>query len=468
MRKKILVLSALALVLSANLRAQVTIGDLTPPKAGALLDLNSTTQGGLLLSNVDLPDLNLIPANTFVNISTAQDSNPELAGMIVYNTYEPTGIGIHIWDGEDWIKPCAPPAPEEIIFSETNICGSGVTFTAKIDSIKGATNYVWTLPAGLTGTSNDTIITITGVAGTYLAGSITIRAENSCGGGTRRAGTHKIVINALPTVPTDPTNNSRCKAGKVTFGATVPDGITIDWYDAPTGGAIVSGGDGTTSFLPSLSATTTYYAQARNKTTGCVSNSRLAVTGTVYSGVGQAVISGASSNVCPANTVTLTATASGATNFIWYKDGAQVQSGTSNTYTVSATGNYTVMGANAACIGTISAAKSVTLTVCTYDMICGVHVYQTSSVYDGDLTWAAADSWCKARGARLPTSTEAMCLCRNRAIVPAGWYDNLVWTSTTSGNGDNDNFKYCTHTPNNNCHLYDTHVSASLWFRCVK
>ncbi|MDR2087298.1 MAG: hypothetical protein LBP72_09010 [Dysgonamonadaceae bacterium] len=31
----------------------------------------------------------------------------------------------------------------------------GATFTAKIDSVKGATSYEWTLPSGLTGYSTD-------------------------------------------------------------------------------------------------------------------------------------------------------------------------------------------------------------------------------------------------------------------------------------------------------------------------
>jgi hypothetical protein len=171
MKKRILVLLSFVLFLSVNMRSQVTIGALTAPTAGALLDLNRGVSGGLLLSNIPLPDLSKIQANRFVGISSEQYRNLALAGMIVYNTYEPTGIGIHVWDGEDWIKPCAPPAPGAIILSATTICGLGSKFTAKIDSVKGATKYVWKLPAGLNGISNDTIITITAAtAGTYSAG----------------------------------------------------------------------------------------------------------------------------------------------------------------------------------------------------------------------------------------------------------------------------------------------------------
>jgi uncharacterized protein (TIGR02145 family) len=264
--------------LSANLRAQVTICGLTAPKAGALLDLNSTTPGGLVLSNVDLDDLGKIPANRFVGISAAQDRNLELAGMIVYNTKATTGIGVHVWDGDDWIKPCAPPAPGQITFSGTSFCGAS-TFTARINSVKGATSYVWSLPAGLTGSSNDTIITINGAVGTYPGNSITVRSVSLCGAGTRRASTQAIVINALPAAPTNPSSNSGASGTSIAFSASVPTGHVIDWYDAANGGTEIQ--HEATSFSKTLTTTTTYYAESRNSTTGCVSATRLAVTGRI-------------------------------------------------------------------------------------------------------------------------------------------------------------------------------------------
>jgi hypothetical protein len=276
MTKKILVLSFI-LFLSVNLCAQVTIGGLSTPKAGALLDLNSTIPGGLLLSNVDLDDLGKIPATGFVGISAVQDCNLKLSGMIVYNTNAATGIGIHVWDGEDWIKPCAPPAPGAITFSETKICGS--TFTAKIDSVKGATSYVWTLPQGLTGISSDTIITINGAVGTYAADSITVRAVSSCGGGTRRrASTQSVEVVERPATPTGASSNSGNSGNQIAFSATPPIDCEIDWYSVPTGGSKIASG---ASYSEILTATKVYYAESRNTVTGCVSASRLAVTGTV-------------------------------------------------------------------------------------------------------------------------------------------------------------------------------------------
>ncbi|MDR1591719.1 MAG: hypothetical protein LBS16_02385 [Prevotellaceae bacterium] len=83
--------------------AQVTIGGGDPPKAGAILDLNSTTKGGLVLSNVELTSLTAIPAS-FPNASAI--SNPQaLAGMMVWNTNDclvPNGDGLYVWDGNKW------------------------------------------------------------------------------------------------------------------------------------------------------------------------------------------------------------------------------------------------------------------------------------------------------------------------------------------------------------------------------
>jgi uncharacterized protein (TIGR02145 family) len=198
--------------------------------------------------------------------------------MIVYNTDATTGVGIYVWDGKDWIKPCAPPAPGPITFSGTSFCGASV-FTAKIDSVKGATKYVWTLPTGLTGTSNDTIITISGAVGTYAADSITVRAVSSCGGGSRSVSAQTISIYEIPAEPTNASFNSGASGSSIVFSASVPIGYEIDWYDAATDGIKIR--TGVNSFSETLTAKKTYYAESRNTTTGCVSATRLAVTGSI-------------------------------------------------------------------------------------------------------------------------------------------------------------------------------------------
>ena len=95
--------------------------------------------------------------------------------------------------------------------------------------------------------------------------------------------THQIACSPA-TSPSAPTgvNGSRSLAGTVSLSATTSSGITVDWYANSIGGNVLSGGLGTLSYnTPSISTTTTYYAQTRNISTGCVSSSRTPVTATV-------------------------------------------------------------------------------------------------------------------------------------------------------------------------------------------
>ncbi len=95
--------------------------------------------------------------------------------------------------------------------------------------------------------------------------------------------THQISCTAA-NAPAAPTaiNGSRMLAGTVSLGATPPVGSTVDWYANSVGGNVISGGLGVTAYTtPSISNTTTYFAQSRNTTNGCVSSTRTAVVATV-------------------------------------------------------------------------------------------------------------------------------------------------------------------------------------------
>jgi hypothetical protein len=124
--------------------------------------------------------------------------------------------------------------------------------------------------------SDNTVTTRSiGATGSYYA-----RTYNSVTGCWSAAGnTVSVTINPVPAAPTNASANSRCSSGTVTFSAAAPGDCTIDWYDASIGGTQVA--TGITSYSPSLSNSTTYYAQTRNITTNCVSTSRLAVMATV-------------------------------------------------------------------------------------------------------------------------------------------------------------------------------------------
>ena len=99
--------------------------------------------------------------------------------------------------------------------------------------------------------------------------------------GTIASNTITITIQPLPVVSL-PIDNARTGTGPVIISATASSGSTLDWYAASTGGTILTGGNAVTTFTTaSISVSTTYYAEARNNTTGCVSTNRLAVVATI-------------------------------------------------------------------------------------------------------------------------------------------------------------------------------------------
>jgi hypothetical protein len=141
-------LLALAFLSCASLHAQVTIGGVTSPKAGAILDLNSTDKGGLLLSNVNITSLDSIPARDghFPGVTTLADMdiNWGLRGALVYNTNPTTGIGIHVWNGKYW-WPIAKSDHEQILFT-ISISDGENTFFIPTSGFVGGTfdhDYDW-------------------------------------------------------------------------------------------------------------------------------------------------------------------------------------------------------------------------------------------------------------------------------------------------------------------------------------
>jgi hypothetical protein len=112
MKKMIFLALTLMVMGVASVRAQVTVGgNPVSDVAGALLNLNSTVKGGLLLSNVGIIELDKIPVvegnpNIFPGIVAGVNDGPNtnFTGAVVYNNNPDTGIGVYIWTGTQWTK----------------------------------------------------------------------------------------------------------------------------------------------------------------------------------------------------------------------------------------------------------------------------------------------------------------------------------------------------------------------------
>jgi uncharacterized protein (TIGR02145 family) len=99
-----ILLPALMFFSCANLHAQVLIGGTDRPKNGAILDLNSTAKGGLLLSNVTLLNLYTIPVGfPGITAPVSDEVKKKFTGAMVYHKGGndiPTGI--YVWNGTNW------------------------------------------------------------------------------------------------------------------------------------------------------------------------------------------------------------------------------------------------------------------------------------------------------------------------------------------------------------------------------
>jgi hypothetical protein len=172
--------------------------------------------------------------------------------------------------GAPGIINCMPPTNLKFTPSMAAICaGATVTLTASAD---GAASY------SINGT--DWYASPVFEGSPVSPTSYTLYAKNAEGCVGSAADAAVVTITVAPKNPASPSADSRCGSGTVTFSADA-GGNTIDWYDALTGGSTVTGGYDVLSFSPSINESTTYYAQARDAITGCVSASRLAVAGTV-------------------------------------------------------------------------------------------------------------------------------------------------------------------------------------------
>jgi len=150
------------------------------------------------------------------------------------------------------------------------------------------------------------------------------------------------IIKAIPTV-TSTTPATRCGTGTVTLIATLSDEGGINWFTAASGGSAV----GTNSFTtPSLTATTTFFAEA--VANGCSSVSRTPVVATIKP---IPTITAPNVSRCGPGTVALTASSDGAMSwFAAASGGSALITGTNfTTPSLTATTPYFIEAALNGC-----------------------------------------------------------------------------------------------------------------------
>ena len=192
------------------------------------------------------------------------------------------------------------------ITGQTNICGTPTSVNYSIPAVTGATTYTWTAPPGaiITSGQGTTSISINYQAGS-TNGNVAVFAGNAvCQTPTSTlaislgsAAISAPVSGGNQTVtlcPGDPTPT-------LTPTATVPGGQTVVWYTAATGGSTIS--NPSISWV----GTATFYAAALDNATSCESALRTAVTLTINATQPAAITAGGPLSFCQGGSVVLTA-----------------------------------------------------------------------------------------------------------------------------------------------------------------
>ncbi len=219
-------------------------------------------------------------------------------------------------------KPSAPSA------NSAARCGTGtVTLTATAPS--GGSVAWYNVSSGGTSLSTATSYTTPSLSATtnyFVQSRIT---ATGCVSATRTS--VAATINAVPAAPIAGPN-ARCGAGSITVSATPGANQTIDWYSASTGGTLLQ--SSSLTITRTISTTTSYYATAKNPTTGCVSSSRTRVIATVSTKAPNTPTSLTGlTAICPivgtpTGTTYTSTSVSGALSYVWtVPSGAVIDSG---------------------------------------------------------------------------------------------------------------------------------------------
>ena len=326
------------------------------------LGVNTSVAGNLSITTGDFFDLSSFSCNRTIAGGTLTVAGTLLVGGTSnfptnFNTFTNTGGTVN-YDNAG-AQNVTAKAYNNLIFSGSGaksiVTGTSVTgnlsITGATASVGAGLNIsVGTLTLGGSGVINGTWGSSTATSATYhndtyfaaTTGYVTV-ATSTC---------------VAPAAPTG-TGASRCGTGTVVISATPGAGETIDWYAASTGGTILTGGTGTTSFTtPSISVTTTYYSQSRNTTTGCISATRTAVIATVntIAPAQPSTITGIATP-CLGSSQTYSVTNVAGVSYAWtFPSGwSQTAGGTTNSVTVtvgSGTGNIQVTPSNSCGNGT--------------------------------------------------------------------------------------------------------------------
>ena len=231
---------------------------------------NSTTISPRTIAGSFAVPLDAALGNTRMRIIVAEGySGASLTPCLAYSYGETEDYLITILPA-----PACDAAPNAGIASalSTSICTGKTATLALTGSTSGVTGlaYQWyysangTTFAPVSGATTTSLVTGNLTANAYYYCTVT------CTNSNLSANSNTVTITVADPQLTGTTPGARCGTGTVVLGASSNAGATVNWYAALNGGSPI--GTGTSFTTPSITATTTYYAEASAGGTSQVSN----------------------------------------------------------------------------------------------------------------------------------------------------------------------------------------------------
>jgi hypothetical protein len=343
-----------------------------PASAGSITGVSGICQGahGIAYSVATIPDVTgydwTLPEGASVvsgagtNSITVDFSESAVSGNINVSGSNSCGNGNS--SPSFYVTVSALPSTAGSITGQAIVCQGLTGVTYSIESISGASTYLWTLPSGANGSSTTNSITVDfGISA--VSGDITVKGQNSCGNGA--LSTLSVTVNALPAdAGTISGSTSLCK-GQTGVTYTVPeiDDATSYIWTLPSGATGTSTTNSITVDFGLSAQSGDISVKGQNScgegvvSTLAVVLKNLPVTAGTISGV---------TSVCPGQSaVTYTVPViTGATTYLWTLPSDVTGTSTTNSITVdfgvsALSGSITVKGQNSCGDGDISSLSIV-------------------------------------------------------------------------------------------------------------
>jgi hypothetical protein len=282
------------------------------------------------------------------------------------------------------------------ITGNISVCANS-SQTYSIAALTGATSYTWTLPLGWTGTSTTTSITTT--AGSS-GGTISVKANNSCGSSVAQTLAVSISGTALSQPGTITGNIAICKSTSQTYSVPTVAGATSYKWTLPSGWS----GSSTTNTITATAGATGNISVAAVNSCGTSVARTLSVTVTAIPTQPGTITGNSTSCKNTPQTYSVNAIA-GADSYAWTLPSGWTGSSTTNTINVvvGATGGTISVKAINECGTSTARGKSVSITqipsqpgsISGNTSVCvgSTQKFSTSASYATSYTWTLPPGW---------------------------------------------------------------------------